>query len=502
MIRVMILIPIATLLISCGLFGDQIDYSRPHPLGERPTPIYAGDSLVETKIIRHQIIVRASMTSLSSEIATDPYGGYYVVLKFNLAVSEYLKGTGPPSIVAVWVDDTYHNKLVEAESRRQAILAARYMHHRRWDDREAVIFLSDTDTDEGFGTYLAWEVEAPDHYALGSSDRYDLRGDADIVGPIGGGFWGSLSLFDDRYSLSSRSHRNWLPAARTTSTGDNPEFLLALLPRLETITLLELKRKIADVTDELAVSGRSKHQECVQEKYRHIQNQRNWPEETGKPYDIWDLNYTLVSGSSAGTVLDQGERKGGYPDDKLPGAWLEGGDSALFSVEDGPPTTNGTRRFDRIVRLARPLPAGRYEFDLKEALRRFAVCKFVVSNEWTVTAIAPEGVVHEALFDPVTDGSAVAADSSNGVLEPVTFIDAGAATTIDRIEWEAGTVKVKYSSRTALAGRVLDFIELDGRASLSLVIDDATVDAANNTLNWSVSSQPWEDGDKLMLRIR
>ena len=61
---------------------------------------------------------------------------------------------------------------------------------------------------------------------------------------------------------------------------------------------------------------------------------------------------------------------------------------------------------------------------------------------------------------------------------------------------------MKYSSRTALAGRVLDFIELDGRASLSLVIDDATVDAANNTLNWSVSSQPWEDGDKLMLRIR
>ncbi len=29
----------------------------------------------------------------------------------------------------------------------------------------------------------------------------------------------------------------------------------------------------------------------------------------------------------------------------------------------------------------------------------------------------------------------------------------------------------------------------------------ATIDAANNTLSWSVSSQPWHDGDKLMLRI-
>ena len=27
-------------------------------------------------------------------------------------------------------------------------------------------------------------------------------------------------------------------------------------------------------------------------------------------------------------------------------------------------------------------------------------------------------------------------------------------------------------------------------------------DAANNTVSWSVSSQPWHDGDKLMLRIR
>ncbi len=29
----------------------------------------------------------------------------------------------------------------------------------------------------------------------------------------------------------------------------------------------------------------------------------------------------------------------------------------------------------------------------------------------------------------------------------------------------------------------------------------ATIDPANNTLSWSVSSQPWHDGEKLMLRI-
>ena len=130
-------------------------------------------------------------------------------------------------------------------------------------------------------------------------------------------------------------------------------------------------------------------------------------------------------------------------------------------------------------------------------------CGFVISNEWTVTAVAPEGVVHEALFDPVVDGSAVAADSSNGVLKPASFTDAGGATTtIERIEWDTGTVKLKLAPHNALAGRVLEFIELDGRVSLSLVVDDAMVDAANSTLSWAVSSQPWNDGDKLMLRVR
>ncbi len=53
-----------------------------------------------------------------------------------------------------------------------------------------------------------------------------------------------------------------------------------------------------------------------------------------------------------------------------------------------------------------------------------------------------------------------------------------------------------------LAGHVLDFIGLDGRVTLSVEVDGASVDAARNTLRWSVGSQPWEDGDKLMVRIR
>ena len=67
---------------------------------------------------------------------------------------------------------------------------------------------------------------------------------------------------------------------------------------------------------------------------------------------------------------------------------------------------------------------------------------------------------------------------------------------------QAGTVNVKVTPDDALDGHILDFIELDGTVSLSLDVLDATVDSANDRLRWSVSSQPWEDGDKLMVRIR
>ena len=60
--------------------------------------------MIEEKIIENSVVVRATMTSFSSEVIVEADGKYAVVLKFNLDVSEYLKGTGPSSIVAVWVD--------------------------------------------------------------------------------------------------------------------------------------------------------------------------------------------------------------------------------------------------------------------------------------------------------------------------------------------------------------------------------------------------------------
>ena len=111
--------------------------------------------------------------------------------------------------------------------------------------------------------------------------------------------------------------------------------------------------------------------------------------------------------------------------------------------------------------------------------------------------------MHEAFFDPVTVGDAVAADGANGVLKPASFTDTnGAFATIERIAWETGTVSIELSPHTGISGHAVDFIALDGSVSLSLDVVDATVDAGSDTLSWPVASRPWASGDKLMLRIR
>ena len=128
--------------------------------------------------------------------------------------------------------------------------------------------------------------------------------------------------------------------------------------------------------------------------------------------------------------------------------------------------------------------------------------------EWTVTVNAPAGTLHEAFFDPVTDGTAVAAGDSNGVLKPATFTDSnGASATLERVAWESdvggsGTVTLKLTPHDGIADQEVNFIALDGSVSLSLQVANATVDAANRTLSWAVGSQPWQSGDLLMLRIR
>ena len=64
-------------------------------------------------------------------------------------------------------------------------------------------------------------------------------------------------------------------------------------------------------------------------------------------------------------------------------------------------------------------------------------------------------------------------------------------------------MRMEFSPSAPPSGHHVDFIALDGSVALRLKIDDATqtVDGDSTALSWGVCSQPWEAGDKLMLRI-
>ena len=519
MIRTMILIPMLAALLACGLLTRPDDPAAQQILeppaaiaettadpmataeeaeqvievtGEIPVHNY-GDPLIEQKIFEKDIIVKATMTSLSSEVVADADGNYSVVLKFNLDVNEYLKGTGPSSIVAVWVDGRPYVTRDNAEQAEARTLTQR---DDQWDNRAAIVFLYDGAS--GLGTSLDAQFQLPDHFLLALGHRY---------------------FEDDRYSLHSTRYKAWLPATGTGLTGDAQEFLLDVPPptgTASTITLGDLKSRIAAVTAEFdGGDGSEAYETCVEETYEIEQVIRYFREEEDTDaYDKSPQDSSLASGQPANTELHQRQNGGAYPDTKAK-TWFEGKDAALFTVAQGEPTPvdvdgDGTFtaeadgiEFTETFATARPLPAGEYEINRKEVWPRYLACNYVLDNEWTITVDAPEDTLHEAFFDPVADGTAVAADDTNGVLKPAAFTDAdGAAATLERIEWESGTVKFELSSDDALAGHVVDFIELDGTVSLSLHADDAMVDAANDTLSWSVASQPWHDGDQLMVRVR
>ena len=517
MIRTIMLISMVAALLACDLVGSNdepasvvvVTPTAPAEATADPVPttekaevtfevtgdvlvVNYGDALIEEKILNSDPIVKATMTSIASEIVVDADGKYRSALKFSLDVSEYLKGGGPSSIVAVWTDGRRYETREDAERGEARNLAKR---DGQWDDREAVIFMLYGGS--SYGPQLDEQIGRADHFFMALGHRY---------------------FDDDRYSLHSTRYKAWLPATAADLTGDAQEFLLDVptaAGTAPTITLGDLKSRIAEVTAEFdGGDGSEAYETCVEEKYEIEQVIRYFREEEDTDaYDKSPQDSSLASGQPANTELHQRQNGGAYPDTKAK-TWLEGRDADLFTVVQGEPTAvdvdgDGTFttesdgiEFTETFATARPLPAGEYEIDRKEVWPRYLTCNYVLNNEWTITVDAPQGVLHEAFFDPVTDGTAVAADGTNGVLKPATFTDGdGASATIERIAWESGTVKLEVSPHTGLSDHVLDFIELDGTVSLSLNADQATVDAANDTLSWSVASRPWEDGDELMVRL-
>ena len=528
--RIVALVGIVGLLLACGESEDDSG-----PVGEplidsvtttmRPPntttsethyapPPYEGVTTLEERIADADLIAlgrMASVTAAVEQIASDDGRGYIGALKFTFNIDEVLKsplGSSPTQVVAMVGSRRGFTSRTEAQTVANKMLNER---DTRWDDRSAIIFLA------------THSLEYP---ATLSDDLYYMS------------FTDYTYGFGDNYSLASERSRLWLPEANMDSDGGQSassaerHFLIgvsqpqnaagdATTPESPSIPLADLKAKITRIKNELNTNTSLGYQLCISEKY-HRERLEAVRASKGQTYDMEQtFNEQIGSGLPAGTaVLDDTWNFVYGPDGWESKSQFVGTDADLFSIGATKDTVaetgkiinsfravKGTFEYEwriRPLETVRPLPSGTYNLTWKYRRGELILCDpdYVRNHTVVVTVTAPVGTLHEAFFDPVTFGSAVAADSTIGLLEPAAFSDTkGRATTVQRIEWQAGVVTVKVIPHTGLAGHKLDFIELDGAVSLSLHVDNATVDAANGTLSWTVAEQPWEDGDLLMLRI-
>ena len=460
---------------------------------------HRGVQRMETSILESDLIVRLRLNSVETSVWDHADGTFFVYQKFDATVLEHLKGTSPFSIDVLRFDNLPYTQRSRAEQRTDGFHAER---DAQWDDREAVVFLQ----------LPAQEFQTDKRYVLGTGLNLPI---------IGKG--------EDWYSLHSSYRRVWLPAAagQGSSPGDAQKFLTSLPPETqggasgaieaepETVTLGEIKALIASVAAELAGGDDpAAMRQCVVNKYQYLRNKDYvLAQNSGEQYTRFETEHETQSGLTGNTVITNSVSRSVYGSgDTRP----EGDSTFTGSVvpvlkfvfvppesidEDGDGTFDSVR-FEERIETTRPLPSGVYNLVLNEP-GFYQTCNFVMTSDWTLTVAPPDNVLHELFYDPVAIGNVVVADGTNGVLSPATFTDANVASaTIGSISYESGTAKMTLSPHDGLAGHVLDIIELDGTVSLSMDVADATVDAANNTLSWSVSSAPWDDGDKLMVRIR
>ena len=442
------------------------------------------ESTLKERILKADVVVRARMTSkaVSNRSSYAPFAGktgYFPYVEFTFTVVETLKGTAASTIVVELMASppVYAVPYTATKAEQWATDWLNDYYDPQWEDRDAILFLADIDN----------TTEARDYSGRSSAVEYGFIGHYGLVG-------NSINV-DDDWSIRSKYSRSWLPANSTTAGAET--FYLESPDEVEdadTVTLSSLKSSITSTLAEVrdSVPG---HRECLIAKERH--ERIIWP--AGYKYEN---EFELASGSPAGTVVT---RRGGPGGDVYQRIHLFGDDAPYFDTTIVDADSDPRNGYDGNTKTVRPLPARRYVVEETTQFSNMVPCGYVPSDRgrWTFVVTAPVDTLHELFFDPVTVGSTVAADATNGVLKPSSFTDANdSSATIGGISYESSTVKVEVTPNAALAGHIVDIIKLDGTVSLSLDDADATVDDANDTLSWSVSSQPWEDGDLLMVRIR
>ncbi len=442
---------------------------------------------VDLQIFDTDVIVVASLVSAAAGVQQD--GDVYrpgQILRFRS--SEYLKGTGPVEFVV-------EIPIVEFEASTSAKaleLARAYIGLRNtsYDQRPGILYLK--------GPLSAATI------GEGQSDTSLSRSTSSSTTAFNFASEEFLATSSWEYSIDTIA-RVWMPAKNdpptSTSRGrspgnSDPEYITdgqTIPPTV--IRLSELKTKISALATRLAsgadISG---FKECVRGELNRERYYRDW--------EVYTEPHTIPSGADPDSqILD--DRPVRHGDSVYRIFYVRGKDASYFQAvivdDDDDPA-----RYSFKYTPSRPLPAGRYKVRFNYQLPDDIPCGFIPDpvRRLEVTAEPPAGTLHEAFFDPVNVGTSVKADATNGVLKPTSFTVGGTATELTSLEWSNNQVVLTLGTHVSLSGQVLEFIALDGSIALSLLTDNATVDSTAGTYTWSMSSQPWSNGDKLMLRLR
>ena len=475
--------------------------STAEPLPPVPTQEYAPGVLasatflfdrppsLDWQILDSTTIVVASLLSITAAVETvdvDPplYRPMHV-LRFR--ASEYLKGTGPNEFT-IEVTDTSPELLVdrprdgyatEAEAVQVAtdLLGAR---NSEWDAQPAVLFL------KGPYSSVASQTPGPAR-ATGTTAIFTLTNN----------YRTAQDSF--KYTVDTLS-RGWLPTkdagASDAVRASNPEFITdgAANPP-SVIASAELRSRVNEIETELnAGDGSDAYIGCVQSKYI-----RPWYFEGREPRPA-ELG-SLESGAAAGSEFGKHIAPTSSIEHQQATWYFTGGQSDLFYSESVDDDSVDGVGYHRSFRANRPLIAGEYQLRLHSENRYDRLCNSVLTWDdpgyfaWDVTVVAPAGTLHEAFFDPTAAGT--------DDVSPVGFtVNGRDATEMTSLEWSNNKVVLTLDPHVSLGNHFLDFIELDGSVSLSLSATDATVDSTAGTYSWPVTTEPWENGDQLMLRIR
>ena len=446
----------------------------------------------DERIALSDVVVHAEF--VSAEMGAVAFAeGYRGLIRYTFRILEYLKGEGNATVtveVDVWTGTLWLSHQ-DAQSQAGAWIFA----NSQWHDRQMVLTLSEAST--------------------------GCEGDYTFSGP------GHID--QSRYAIDSDENKAWMPAAdlstRTSVVGNNEaQLFLTDWPvatgsgaesDAPTITLGEIRGRISGIDNQIATyDDPTEGHECVQIR---LHSARLEPEYQKRSVRV--SNFEMTSGAASGTVFKISD--GASFEDWPYLIWfLVGHLDDVFVSEIVDIDADATNGYTVEWSNTRPVPSGKYTNYLKsvlplefvrnnpcaslegiDTLDDLKVAQGTTSeNQWTITVTAPEGTIHEAFFDPValTDPS----DDIGVRYNPKTSftLPDKSSVTLDYLYYAPGVVKMGTTPHNALFGYEMDIIELDGKVSSTFVFDGSGSISAPH--EWATCVQPWDVGDKLMLRIR